>query len=215
MSGSGKSSLILETLYPALLRARRAGHVPGLPYAHLEGAEAINKVILVDQSPIGRTPRSNPATYTGLMDEIRKWFAQLPLARARGYKPGRFSFNVSNAGRCETCRGAGVQAIEMGFLPPVYVTCPDCHGQRYNLETLEVRYKGKNISDILRMSISESRAFFEAHPKIVRYLAVLEEIGLGYLPLGQPSPTLSGGEANASSLLSSWPVPILKRPSTS
>ncbi|MCX7606103.1 MAG: excinuclease ABC subunit UvrA [Bacteroidia bacterium] len=195
VSGSGKSSLVLETLYPALLRKQRVACPPPLPHERLEGAEAINKVILVDQNPIGRTPRSNPATYTGLMDEIRKWYAELPLSRARGYKPGRFSFNVKNAGRCETCQGAGVQTIEMGFLPPVYVTCPVCHGQRYNPETLEVRYKGKNISDVLRMTVSEAREFFEAHPKIFRYLTTLEEIGLGYLPLGQPSPTLSGGEA--------------------
>ncbi|GIV24256.1 MAG: UvrABC system protein A [Bacteroidia bacterium] len=195
VSGSGKSSLILETLYPALLRAKRAEYRPSLPYERIEGADKVDKVILVDQDPIGRTPRSNPATYTGLMDEIRRWFAELPLSRARGYKPGRFSFNVKNAGRCETCQGAGVQTIEMGFLPPVYVTCPACHGQRYNPETLEVRYKGKNISDVLRMSVSEALEFFSAHPKVTRYLAVMEEIGLGYLPLGQPSPTLSGGEA--------------------
>lgn len=195
VSGSGKSSLVLSTLYPALLRALRASYPPTLPYQSLEGVEKINKVILVDQDPIGRTPRSNPATYIGLMDEIRKWYAELPLSRARGYKPGRFSFNVKNAGRCESCQGAGLQTIEMGFLPPVYVTCATCHGQRYNPETLEVRYKGKNISEVLQMTVSEAREFFEAHPKILRYLTVLEEIGLGYLPLGQPSPTLSGGEA--------------------
>lgn len=195
VSGSGKSSLFLDTLYPALLRKLRAGYLPALPYDEIEGAERINKVILVDQQPIGRTPRSNPATYTGVMDEIRKWYAELPLSRARGYKPGRFSFNVKDAGRCEACHGAGVQEIEMGFLPSVYITCPSCHGQRYNPETLEVRYKGKNISDVLRMTVSEALSFFEAHPKITRYLSAMEDIGLGYLPLGQPSPTLSGGEA--------------------
>lgn len=195
VSGSGKSSLVLETLYPALRAHLRQGRGAALPYRGLEGAEKLDKVILVDQDPIGRTPRSNPATYTGVFDEIRKWYAELPLSRARGYKPGRFSFNVKDAGRCETCQGAGVQTIEMGFLPPVYVTCPTCHGQRYNAETLEVRYKGKNISDVLRMTLSEAREFFAAHPRIARYLTVMEEIGLGYLPLGQPSPTLSGGEA--------------------
>ena len=196
VSGSGKSTLILDTLYPALQR-RLHSHTTAvpLPYERLEGGERIRRVLLVDQDPIGRTPRSNPATYTGVFDEIRKWYAQLPLSRMRGYKPGRFSFNVKNAGRCETCHGAGLLEVELGFLPPVNVTCPACHGQRYNPETLEVRYKGKNISDVLRMSVSEGRTFFESHPKISRYLTVLEEIGLGYLPLGQPSPTLSGGEA--------------------
>ncbi|MCS7153981.1 MAG: excinuclease ABC subunit UvrA, partial [Bacteroidia bacterium] len=195
VSGSGKSSLVLDTLYPALLRDRHHRYIPALPYDGIEGAEKIDKVILVDQNPIGRTPRSNPATYTGVMDEIRKWYAELPLSKARQYKPGRFSFNVKNAGRCETCQGAGVQTVEMGFLPPVYVTCPACHGQRYNNATLEVRYKGKNISDVLRMTVSEACEFFSAHPKILRYLKALEDVGLGYLPLGQPSPTLSGGEA--------------------
>lgn len=196
VSGSGKSTLVLDTLYPALQRQlyRQATVVP-MPHEGLEGAERVKRVLLVDQDPIGRTPRSNPATYTGLFDEIRKWYAELPLSRMRGYKPGRFSFNVKNAGRCETCQGAGVLEVELGFLPPVHVTCHECHGQRYNPDTLEVRYKGKNISDVLRMTVSEARVFFEAHPKISRYLTVLEEIGLGYLPLGQPSPTLSGGEA--------------------
>ncbi|GIV25572.1 MAG: hypothetical protein KatS3mg026_1264 [Bacteroidia bacterium] len=184
MSGSGKSSLVLETLYPALRARLKQGRGAALPYTGLEGAEKLDKVILVDQDPIGRTPRSNPATYTGVFDEIRRWYAELPLSRARGYKPGRFSFNVKDAGRCETCQGAGVQTIEMGFLPSVYVTCPTCHGQRYNPETLEVRYKGKNISDVLRMTISEAREFFAAHPKIARYLTVMEEIGLGVLAFG-------------------------------
>ncbi|MCX8112459.1 MAG: excinuclease ABC subunit UvrA [Bacteroidia bacterium] len=211
VSGSGKSSLVLDTLYPALLRARRDRYIPGLPYEAIEGAEKIDKVILVDQDPIGRTPRSNPATYTGVMDEIRRWYAELPLSRARGYKPGRFSFNVKNAGRCETCQGAGVQTIEMGFLPPVYVTCPTCHGQRYNPETLEVRYRGKNISDVLRMTVSEACEFFSAHPKIYRYLRAMEEIGLGYVPLGQPSPTLSGGEAQRIKLAEQLARPDTKR----
>ncbi|MCS7297577.1 MAG: excinuclease ABC subunit UvrA [Bacteroidia bacterium] len=211
VSGSGKSSLILDTLYPALLRARREVHHSYLPYDAIEGAEKVDKVILVDQHPIGRTPRSNPATYTGVMDEIRRWYAELPLSRARGYKAGRFSFNVRNAGRCETCQGAGVQTVEMGFLPPVYVTCPTCHGQRYNPETLEVRYKGKNISDILRMTVSEACEFFAAHPKILRYLKAMEDIGLGYLPLGQPSPTLSGGEAQRIKLAEQLARPDTKR----
>jgi len=211
VSGSGKSSLVLDTLYPALLRAHRESYIPALPFEGIEGAEKVDKVILVDQNPIGRTPRSNPATYTGVMDEIRKWYAELPLSRARGYKPGRFSFNVKNAGRCETCMGAGVQTVEMGFLPPVYVTCPACHGQRYNPETLEVRYKGKNISDVLRMTVSEACEFFSAHPKIMRYLKAMEDIGLGYLPLGQPSPTLSGGEAQRIKLAEQLARPDTKR----
>jgi excinuclease ABC subunit A len=196
VSGAGKSSLILDTLYPALQkRLHPHSHAAPLPYEGLEGAESFQRVLLVDQDPIGRTPRSNPATYTGVFDEIRKWYAELPLSRMRGYKVGRFSFNVKDAGRCETCQGAGVQEVELGFLPSVHVTCPACHGQRYNPETLEVRYKGKSISDVLRMTISEARHFFEAHPKISRYLTLMDEVGLGYLPLGQPSPTLSGGEA--------------------
>ncbi len=222
VSGSGKSTLVLDTLYPALQRRlhTRATAVP-LPYESLESGELIKRVLLVDQDPIGRTPRSNPATYTGLFDEIRKWYAQLPASRMRGYKPGRFSFNVKNAGRCETCQGAGVLEVELGFLPAVHVTCPACHGQRYNPETLEVRYKGKNIGDVLRMTVSEARDFFEAHPKISRYLTVLEEIGLGYLPLGQPSPTLSGGEAQRIKLaeqlarpLSQHTLYILDEPTT-
>ncbi|MCS6894694.1 MAG: excinuclease ABC subunit UvrA [Bacteroidia bacterium] len=211
VSGSGKSSLVLDTLYPALLRQKREEYIPALPYAGIEGADQIDKVILVDQNPIGRTPRSNPATYTGVMDEIRRWYAELPLSRARGYKPGRFSFNVKNAGRCETCQGAGVQTVEMGFLPPVYVTCPSCHGQRYNPETLEVRYKGKNISDVLRMTVSEALEFFATHPKIQRHLQAMEDIGLGYLPLGQPSPTLSGGEAQRIKLAEQLARPDTKR----
>jgi len=209
VSGSGKSTLILDTLYPALQRRLHpySTAVP-LPYESLQGADPIKRVLLVDQDPIGRTPRSNPATYTGVFDEIRKWYAELPLSRMRGYKPGRFSFNVKNAGRCETCHGAGVIEVELGFLPSVHVTCSACHGQRYNPETLEVRYKGKNISDVLRMTVSEARIFFEAHPKIHRYLTILEEIGLGYLPLGQPSPTLSGGEAQRIKLAEQLAKPL-------
>ncbi len=211
VSGSGKSSLIIETLYPALARLKRAELTGApLPYESITSAESIQRVILVDQDPIGRTPRSNPATYTGVFDEIRQWYAQLPLARARGYKPGRFSFNVKDAGRCETCQGAGVQVVEMGFLPPVHVTCPTCHGQRYNPETLEVRYKGKNISEVLQMTVSEAKVFFENHPKIYRYLSLMEEIGLGYLPLGQPSPTLSGGEAQRIKLAEQLARPLGK-----
>ncbi len=194
VSGSGKSSLINETLYPVLSRHFYRSEKPFLPYDQLEGVAFLDKVIEVDQSPIGRTPRSNPATYTKLFDDIRKLFAALPESQVRGYKPGRFSFNVKG-GRCETCQGGGVRVIEMNFLPDVYVQCETCQGKRYNRETLEVRYKGKSINDVLDMSISHARQFFEHIPSIVNRLKTLEDVGLGYITLGQSSTTLSGGEA--------------------
>lgn len=194
VSGSGKSSLINETLYPILQQHLYQTRRKPLPYGRVEGLEFIDKVIEIDQSPIGRTPRSNPATYIGVFGDIRALFAQLPEAKIRGYKPGRFSFNVKG-GRCETCEGAGMKLIEMNFLPDVLVECESCMGQRYNRETLEVRYKGKNISDVLNMTIEEAVLFFENIPAIHRKIKVLLEVGLGYLTLGQTATTLSGGEA--------------------
>jgi excinuclease ABC subunit A len=194
VSGSGKSSLINETLYPILSQAFYKSVQDPLPYEAISGINLIDKVIVVDQSPIGRTPRSNPATYTGVFGEIRNLLAKLPESQIRGYEPGRFSFNVKG-GRCETCQGAGVKTIEMNFLPDVYVHCEACNGKRYNRETLEVRYKGKSISDILDMTISQSIEFFENSPNIVRALRTLEDVGLGYITLGQSSTTLSGGES--------------------
>ena len=194
VSGSGKSSLINQTLYPILLAEIYNGVKKPLPYKSIKGIEHLDKVIEIDQSPIGRTPRSNPATYTKLFDEIRSLFAVLPEAQIRGYKPGRFSFNVVG-GRCETCKGGGMKLIEMNFLPDVYVECETCNGKRYNRETLEVRFKGKSISDVLQMTINDATKFFESIPKIHRILATLHSVGLGYVTLGQPSTTLSGGEA--------------------
>lgn len=194
VSGSGKSSLINQTLYPILLAEIYNGVKKPLPYKSISGIEHLDKVIEIDQSPIGRTPRSNPATYTKLFDEIRSLYAGLPEAQIRGYKPGRFSFNVKG-GRCETCRGGGMKLIEMNFLPDVYVECETCNGKRYNRETLEVRYRGKSISDVLEMTISDATQFFENIPKIHRILSTLNSVGLGYVSLGQPSTTLSGGEA--------------------
>jgi excinuclease ABC subunit A len=165
-----------------------------LDFVKIEGMELIDKVIGIDQSPIGRTPRSNPSTYTGVFDDIRKLYAILPESKARGYKPGRFSFNVAG-GRCETCKGAGVMTIEMNFLPDVYVTCDDCNGKRYNRETLEVRFKGKSISDVLEMTINQAAEFFENQQQILSFLTTLQRVGLGYIKLGQSSTTLSGGEA--------------------
>ena len=194
VSGSGKSSLVNMTLHPILSKQLyRSGKEP-LPYDHLEGAEYIDKVIEVNQSPLGRTPRSNPATYTGLFSLIRKLFEQTPEAKIRGYKSGRFSFNVKG-GRCETCQGAGVMKIEMNFLPDVHVHCKDCNGKRYNRETLEVKYKGKSISDVLDMSINQAVVFFENIPSIRQKIKTLQDVGLGYVRLGQPSTTLSGGES--------------------
>ncbi len=194
VSGSGKSSLVNQTLYPVLAQHfHNAQRVP-LPYDDLTGLEHADKVIAIDQSPIGRTPRSNPATYTGLFTYIRDLFAQLPEAQIRGYKPGRFSFNTKG-GRCETCKGAGIVKLEMNFLPDVYVACETCKGKRYNPETLEIRYKGRTIAEVLEMPVSEALAFFEAVPRIARKLRTLDAVGLGYVRLGQQATTLSGGEA--------------------
>ncbi|MDO4229944.1 MAG: excinuclease ABC subunit UvrA [Capnocytophaga sp.] len=194
VSGSGKSTLINETLYPILNAHFFNAVKKPMPYEKIEGLEYIDKVIAIDQSPIGRTPRSNPATYTGVFSEIRTLFTQTPEAMIRGYKPGRFSFNVKG-GRCETCEGSGLKVIEMNFLPDVHVECETCKGKRFNRETLEVRYKGKSIADVLDMTISEAVQFFENIPKIHRKLKTIEEVGLGYITLGQQSTTLSGGEA--------------------
>jgi excinuclease ABC subunit A len=194
VSGSGKSTLINDTLYPALRKYFYKSLQNPLPYESLEGLEHLDKVVEIDQSPIGRTPRSNPATYTNLFNDIRKIFAELPEAKIRGYKPGRFSFNVKG-GRCETCEGAGLRVIEMNFLPDVQVHCETCHGKRYNRETLEVLYKGKSISDVLDMTVEEAEPFFENIPSIYRKVKTLREVGLGYITLGQQATTLSGGEA--------------------
>ncbi|MBK9672389.1 MAG: excinuclease ABC subunit UvrA [Bacteroidetes bacterium] len=194
VSGSGKSTLINETLYPILNQHFYRSHKKPLAYSKLEGLKHIDKVIEIDQSPIGRTPRSNPATYTNVFADIRNLYAALPEAKIRGYKAGRFSFNVKG-GRCETCQGGGVKTIEMNFLPDVYVECETCSGKRYNRETLEVRYKGKSISDVLNMTIEDAVDFFENIPSILQKIKTLKEVGLGYLTLGQQSTTLSGGEA--------------------
>ena len=194
VSGSGKSSLINETLHPVLNQHFYRAQKRALPYQSISGMDYIDKVIEIDQAPIGRTPRSNPATYVGVFDDIRMLFTGLPSARIRGYKPGRFSFNVSG-GRCDTCKGAGVRTIEMNFLPDVYINCEVCNGKRYNRETLEIRYKGKSIADVLDMTINEAVEFFAPHPKIARKLQAVKDVGLGYITLGQSSTTLSGGEA--------------------
>ncbi|RWW96655.1 excinuclease ABC subunit UvrA [Flavobacterium cerinum] len=194
VSGSGKSTLINGTLYPILNAHFFNGVKKPQPYKKIEGLEHIDKVIDIDQSPIGRTPRSNPATYTDVFSEIRSLFTQTPEAMIRGYKPGRFSFNVSG-GRCETCEGSGLRVIEMSFLPDVYVECETCQGKRFNRETLEIRYKGKSISDILDMTVDEAVPFFENIPKIFRKIKTIQDVGLGYITLGQQSTTLSGGEA--------------------
>jgi excinuclease ABC subunit A len=194
VSGSGKSSIINETLQPVLSQHFYRSVQEPLPYGSVEGIEHIDKVIRVDQSPIGRTPRSNPVTYTGVFSDIRNLFARLPEARVRGYNPGRFSFNVKG-GRCEECQGGGLKLVEMNYLPDVYVHCDRCNGKRYNRETLEIRFKGKSISDVLEMTINQGVGFFENIPSIVKKLKTLQEVGLGYLTLGQSSTTLSGGEA--------------------
>lgn len=194
VSGSGKSTIINETLYRILNQHFFNAIQKPLPYKDIKGLEHIDKVIDIDQSPIGRTPRSNPATYTGVFSDIRSLFANLPESKIRGYKTGRFSFNVKG-GRCETCQGAGLKTIEMNFLPDIYVHCETCYGKRFNRETLEIRYKGKSISDVLSMTVEEAVEFFEPIPKIYRKLAMLNEVGLGYITLGQQSTTLSGGEA--------------------
>ena len=194
VSGSGKSSLITETLYPILNHHFFRAKKHPLPYEKVNGLKEIDKVIEIDQAPIGRTPRSNPSTYTGVFSDIRNLFVQLPEAKIRGYKPGRFSFNVKG-GRCETCQGAGMKVVEMNFLPDVHVPCEECGGRRYNRETLEVRYRSKSISDVLDMSIEDACAFFENMPAIYRKIKTLKDVGLGYITLGQASTTLSGGEA--------------------
>jgi excinuclease ABC subunit A len=194
VSGSGKSSLITETLYPILNHHFFRAKKHPLPYEKINGLKEIDKVIEIDQAPIGRTPRSNPSTYTGVFSDIRNLYVQLPEAKIRGYKPGRFSFNVKG-GRCETCQGGGMKVIEMNFLPDVQVPCEECHGKRYNRETLEVRYRSKSISDVLDMSIEEACDFFENMPAIYRKIKTLKDVGLGYITLGQSSTTLSGGEA--------------------
>jgi excinuclease ABC subunit A len=194
VSGSGKSTLINETLYPILSKHFYRSEKKPMPYKSITGLEHIDKVIDIDQSPIGRTPRSNPATYTNVFSDIRTLFSEIPEAKIRGYKPGRFSFNVKG-GRCETCQGAGLRTIEMNFLPDVYVNCEVCNGKRYNKETLEIRYKGKSISDVLNMTIDNAVEFFASIPSIIQKIKTLQDVGLGYITLGQQSTTLSGGEA--------------------
>ncbi len=193
VSGSGKSSLVNGTLQPLLSKQFYNSLTEPLPYRAIEGIENIDKVVTVDQSPLGRTPRSNPATYTGVFTDIRSLFVNLPEAKIRGYKPGRFSFNVAG-GRCEACNGNGYKTIEMNFLPDVLVPCEECHGKRYNRETLEVRFKGKSVADVLDMTINQAVEFFAGVPSILKKIKVLQDIGLGYVKLGQSSSTLSGGE---------------------
>jgi excinuclease ABC subunit A len=194
VSGSGKSTLINDTLYPILNQYCYHSKTSPLAYKSVKGLEHIDKVIEIDQSPIGRTPRSNPATYCGFFTDIRTLFAAVPEAKIRGYNAGRFSFNVKS-GRCEVCEGGGMRVIEMNFLPDVLVHCEKCNGKRYNRETLEIRYKGKSISDVLNMTVEEAVEFFNAVPYIYRKVKVLQEVGLGYITLGQSATTLSGGEA--------------------
>jgi excinuclease ABC subunit A len=195
VSGSGKSTLVNEILYKGMAgRLNRGSKLRAGEHDGIDGARLLDKVIDIDQSPIGRTPRSNPATYTGVFDHIRQLFSQTPESKLRGYKPGRFSFNVKG-GRCETCKGDGQIKIEMHFLPDVYVPCEACRGKRYNRDTLEVWYKGKNIAEVLEMSVEDSVVFFANVPRIARRLRALDEVGLGYIKLGQPATTLSGGEA--------------------
>jgi excinuclease ABC subunit A len=194
VSGSGKSTLMVEILYKALARYLHGAHTQPGDHDRIEGLEYIDKIINIDQSPIGRTPRSNPGTYTGLFDQIRALFSELPESKVRGYKPGRFSFNV-HGGRCEACQGQGQLRIEMQFLPDVYVPCDVCHGARFNRETLQVHFKDYNIADVLDMTVDHALAVFDAFPNMVSRLRTLQEVGLGYIRVGQPAPTLSGGEA--------------------
>src|SRR6202020_1206851 len=199
VSGGGKSTLVLDTLYKAAARSLNGANEPPTPHDRIGGLSEIDKVIDIDQSPIARTPRSNPATYTGAFTPIRDWFAGLPEAKARGYLPGRFSFNVKG-GRCEACQGDGVIKIEMHFLPDVYVQCDVCKGKRYNRETLEVLFRGKSIADVLDMTVDEGAEFFRAVPSIRDKLVTLQRVGLGYIHVGQPATTLSGGEAQRGKL---------------
>jgi excinuclease ABC subunit A len=194
VSGSGKSTLVNGTLYPAVAHQLHLQRAIPMAFDAVSGLDNFDKIIMIDQSPIGRTPRSNPATYTGLFTHIRDIFTNTQEARARGYKPGRFSFNVKG-GRCEACQGDGMIRVEMHFLPDIYVACDVCHGERYNRETLDVRFKGKNISQVLHMTVEEAAVFFSAVPAIHRKLATLLDVGLGYITLGQSATTLSGGEA--------------------
>jgi excinuclease ABC subunit A len=194
VSGGGKSTLIIETLYKALSRRLNGSREQPAEHDRIDGLEFLDKIIDIDQSPIGRTPRSNPATYTGAFTPIRDWFAGLPEAKARGYKAGRFSFNVKG-GRCEQCQGDGVIKIEMHFLPDVYVQCDECHGKRYNRETLDITFRGKTIADVLDMTVEEGAEFFRAVPSIRDKLVTLDKVGLGYIHIGQAATTLSGGEA--------------------
>ena len=194
MSGSGKSSLVLQTLYPALAQNLYQARIRAGQHAEVKGLEHVDKVIHIDQSPIGRTPRSNPGTYTGVFAPVRELFSRTPEARMRGYKAGRFSFNVKG-GRCEACRGDGIVKIEMHFLPDVYVACDTCHGKRYKRETLEVKYKGSTIADVLGMTVNQSLRFFDRIGNIREKLQTLVDVGLGYIQIGQPATTLSGGEA--------------------
>ena len=194
VSGGGKSTLLIDTLYKAIARKLNNASEGAAPHDRIEGLEHIDKIIDIDQSPIGRTPRSNPATYTGAFTPIREWFAGLPEAKARGYEPGRFSFNVKG-GRCEACQGDGVIKIEMHFLPDVYVTCDVCKGKRYNRETLEVLFKGKSIADVLDMTVEEAAEFFKAVPRVRETFKTLHRVGLDYIHVGQQATTLSGGEA--------------------
>ena len=214
VSGSGKSTLVTDILYQALARHfYRAKVVPGA-HTRIEGLEQIDKVIDIDQSPIGRTPRSNPATYTGLFTPIRELFTQLPDAKMRGYGPGRFSFNVKG-GRCEACQGDGLVKIEMHFLPDVYVPCEVCKGRRYNRETLEVRYKGRSIADVLDLTVADALDFFANQRRIAEKLELLNDVGLGYIHLGQAATTLSAARRNGSSWPPSWPSATPAGPCTS
>ena len=206
VSGSGKSSLIDEILYKYLASELNGAHEHPGKFKKITGLSALDKVIAIDQSPIGRTPRSNPATYTGVFNDIRALFASMPEAKMRGFTASRFSFNVKG-GRCEACQGDGIIKIEMNFLPDVYVPCEVCKGKRYNRETLEIKYKGKNIFDVLEMNVEEGHSFFSSIPKIARKLKTLQDVGLGYIKIGQPATTLSGGEAQRVKLsteLSRW-----------
>jgi excinuclease ABC subunit A len=208
VSGSGKSTLINQTLYPLLSKHFYRSLQMPLPYTAIEGLDNIDKVIAVDQSPIGRTPRSNPATYTGVFSDIRNLFVQLPESKIRGWKPGRFSFNTAG-GRCEQCSGNGYKTIQMHFLPDVYVPCEACGGKRYNRETLEVRFKGKSIADMLDMTVNQAVEFFESQPAILKKIKTIQDVGLGYIKLGQSSTTLSGGESQRMKLAAE-----LSRPGT-